>query len=452
MTLSIILWCALAAAGPPVAGSGGDPHANPPAHKLGEPTPPPKAGAAAPEAERPREGGPDAPAVAGEAPGDGGQPLDQNAEVIDASRSREQPRGAVPVAEGGSGPALAGAAMGVALVAVLLAVLAAAHGFLLSRRVSTLERQAEADRRESRQLRSGGGQSAPESNDFGRARDAKPAFGNDANRDRQAGQGNAGTAQRGVEPDEVREPAATRQNGGRLPDASTSSGRPNPTGWGSGSNAASSSSRPIPAEKPRSQPPATSPANQEREQWERWLMSVSGKSHGAIVGAIGQVYLDADGMSQGFRDPTNRVEFIQVARTVLTSRLERFAKCQHLPNADFYREWVDPDLLPILNGFSNLYARAVAEARQGNAAAATVAARLHDLLYVQLGGYCQDAGWFGVQVIVPFETEFDPIRHVAIGSAAAAGASNTVVDIRQVGRLDARSGTVVSPAHVVVGQ
>ena len=55
-------------------------------------------------------------------------------------------------------------------------------------------------------------------------------------------------------------------------------------------------------------------------------------------------------------------------------------------------------------------------------------------------------------MIIPFETDFDPIRHTAIGSADASGASSRVVDIRQAGRLDAVSGTVLAPAHVVVGE
>lgn len=200
--------------------------------------------------------------------------------------------------------------------------------------------------------------------------------------------------------------------------------------------------------------PAAEPAAEsgEARAANRWLRTISAGRHGAIGGAIGGIYLESADMVQLFREPENREEFARVAQVGFKARLERFASMQRGPAADFHHDWVEPDLLPILDGLSNLYARAVAEVRTGNPGAEPAAARLHDVIYRQLGHRCQEAGWFSIQVIVPFETDFDPIRHTAIGSSDASGAPNKVVDIRQAGRLDAVSGTVIAPAHVVVGR
>lgn len=193
-------------------------------------------------------------------------------------------------------------------------------------------------------------------------------------------------------------------------------------------------------------------ANNEPTEAEVWLRAVSAGPHGTIAAALGRLYLDSGSLARALQDPANQEEFTRVARTGLKSRLERFKKIQRGPATDFYSEWVEPDLIPILDGLSNLYSRALAEARLGNIAAAPVAAQIHEALYERIGPSCEEAGWFAIQVIVPFETDFDPIRHAAIGTADARDASQKVVDIKQAGRMEVGSHTVVAAAHVVVGR
>lgn len=239
----------------------------------------------------------------------------------------------------------------------------------------------------------------------------------------------------------------------RAPDEpATPPARPDPLGLARMRPAGRGSAPEPVAEPARGDPDANLSGGNESDPAERWLRSISAGRHGGIGAALGRIYIDSEEMAQKYRVAANREEFRRVATSGLKARLERLTNMRRAPSSNFRQDWVEPDLLPILDGLSNLYARALTEQRNGNAAAGQVAVQLHDALYLKLGQSCQDAGWFSIQMIIPFETDFDPIRHTAIGSADASGASSRVVDIRQAGRLDAVSGTVLAPAHVVVGE
>ena len=171
----------------------------------------------------------------------------------------------------------------------------------------------------------------------------------------------------------------------------------------------------------------------------------------SVARALAELSRKAAGIADGFQDPTVRLQCIRVLTEELPPRLERLAVALHAPEPDMVADWVEPDLLPILNGVSELYSLAVRESRR-NASARPTAALLRDVLYGELSAACSAAGWFDLQVVDPYETDFDPAEHFAIGSEQAPSASGKVVDVRQVGRRSCRDGMALAPAHVVVGR
>lgn len=228
--------------------------------------------------------------------------------------------------------------------------------------------------------------------------------------------------------------------------------RRDPTGFNRasfGRPAAPAGVAPLPERREPQREPPTAP---EASPADAWLRVLSAGPHGSLGVAIGGLYLASGELAAMYRDAGSQQEFVRIAQVGLKARMARFGDAQRSPVGDFQRDWVEPDLIPILDGLSDLYSRAISEVREGNTSASAIVRRLHELLYHQVAAECEEAGWFRLLVIVPFETDFDPIRHAAIGSAQAPGARDKVVDIRQVGRLDVVSGTVLAPAHVVVGR
>ncbi len=349
-------------------------------------------------------------------------------------------------------PGAAQVALAASLLAVLLALGAGVHSVLLVGRIRRLEDAARSSARNARNTSRGSADSNADWEDPGVSLGSSRGTGT-------RGEGRNRAAPLAPPADPQLE--GDQETNGRAPptrertvlnEPATPPARPDPRGVERARPGLPESVPASPTEPLRANPVVKAAEGGESPGADRWLRTLSAGRHGGIASAIGGVYLDSAEMAQMFRMSANREEFVRVAQTALKTRLERFASMQRAPASNFRHDWVEPDLLPILDGLSNLYARALTEQRNGNAAAGAVAARLHEVLYLQLGPVCQDAGWFSIQTIIPFETNFDPIRHTAIGSAEAAGASDRVVDIRQAGRLDAVSGTVIAPAHVVVGR
>lgn len=220
--------------------------------------------------------------------------------------------------------------------------------------------------------------------------------------------------------------------------------RPDPAGLGRARSATEDVATPVQAPAGR--------VTRELTDTERWLRKVGAGPYGGMITAIGELYMASPEMSRALRQRANQDEYMRLVCTELTPRLERFERLQRAAAAVFHSDWVEPDLIPILDGLSSLYCRALAESRGGNPAAALLADQLHEVLYQRVGSGCEEAGWFTLQVIVPFDTDFDPIRHTAIGTAEAGDASQKVVDIKQAGRLDVATGAVIAAAHVVVGR
>lgn len=203
---------------------------------------------------------------------------------------------------------------------------------------------------------------------------------------------------------------------------------------------------------PRQAPAAPAAPSLPEVGGQAWLDGLPLGQHGELVSALVGFYRSAEAIANGFADFTSRGLCLRIGRDELMPRLERFAEWRDAPEQDIYTAWVEPDLLPILNGVSELYSRAIRECRGGNASARQTVAWLHHLLYRDLSMGCSDGGWFDVQLVVPYETDFDPVLHHAIGTEEATDSSQKIVDVRRVGRLEHPGGAVVAPAHVVVGR
>ena len=341
--------------------------------------------------------------------------------------------------------------MAASILAVLLALGAGVHSVLLERRIRRLEGAARGSPRTGRDPSRGTTDSTAGEGAGVSLGSSRAAGTRGEGRHRTAARPHTADSVTETEP-EANDPPPTAPERPPLHELATPPARRDPRGFDR-TRPAQPVGVPVAAAEPvRANPAVKTTDAGESSEADRWLRTLSVGRHGGIAAALGPVYFASEEMAHAFRVPANREECLRVAQTALKSRLGRFSNMQRAPASTFRGDWVEPDLLPILDGLSNLYARALAEQRDGNPAAGGVATRLYDVLYFQLGQVCQDAGWFTIQTIIPFETEFDPIRHTAIGSIDADGASNRVVDIRQAGRLDAVSGTVIAAAHVVVGR
>ncbi len=233
-----------------------------------------------------------------------------------------------------------------------------------------------------------------------------------------------------------------RQPPARTPDpepaASPSPPAPLPEGEGGEKQAA----RPEPT---KADPPPVDP------KWSAWLDTLRSLPHGAVAALLGEVLQHSKHLARGFASAEQREAFTMDVGQGFHRRLTHFQQCAHDPST-FVERWVEPDLITALDLLARFHSQAAADARDGHAPAAQLAAWLGGALYDQLGPACQAEGWFALERIAPFETPFDPALHKGIDGRAVAGARGLVVEVERVGRLHPVDGYPTDKAHVVVGR
>lgn len=208
---------------------------------------------------------------------------------------------------------------------------------------------------------------------------------------------------------------------------------------------------PSPAPRQPEPKPEPSPAPTPDPAWQAWLDKLRTLPHGAVAALLGEVLQHSRHLARGFADPAQRGAFQDELGEGFQRRLTRFQQHAHSPET-FVERWVEPDLITALDLLARFQSQAAAEARDGHAPAAQLAAWLAGALYDQLGPACEAEGWFALERIEPFRTAFDPQRHKGIDGRAVAGARGLVVEVERVGRLHAFDGYPLDKAHVVVGR
>jgi hypothetical protein len=174
-----------------------------------------------------------------------------------------------------------------------------------------------------------------------------------------------------------------------------------------------------------------------------WLDELSGRAHGRVLRALGATYL-------ALRPRVDEVADA-AARDAGRELLERLLRTMgSLGEQDPRERWMDQELVPLLDRMGAVLSLA-ARAGRADPGAAALAAALDEALHRDVDAAATAEGWFGVERVVPFATRFDPARHYAIGGRAEPGFAGTVVEIRKVGRVDARGRHVLALPDVVVG-
>lgn len=172
--------------------------------------------------------------------------------------------------------------------------------------------------------------------------------------------------------------------------------------------------------------------------------------HGEIARHLAKLRQDARRLAEGFADPFQRDRFAREFDVPLGARLERLSHLAAQGEQQLRERWLGPDLVTTIDALGRFYSHAVDEQRQGSRTG--LAAELYRWLYDTLGPACRTEGWFVIDLVEPYVTQFDPQVHHAVGGRDVAGAEGRVVALRAVGRRDPGTGAVIAKAEVIVGR
>jgi hypothetical protein len=176
-------------------------------------------------------------------------------------------------------------------------------------------------------------------------------------------------------------------------------------------------------------------------------------THQKIAKLLDKLREDAPKLAKDFNDHETRNRFLSDFDEVsLTARLDRLKTCSD--ETELKERWLEPDLMTTLDALARFYSEAVVERRQGHSAAKSLAPKLRVRLYDHFNTACRDEGWFAIDRIDPYKTDYDPQIHRAVDRSGrdVAGAAGKVIAIRAIGRRDPKSGAVIHKAEVIVGR
>ena len=156
-------------------------------------------------------------------------------------------------------------------------------------------------------------------------------------------------------------------------------------------------------------------------------------------------------LAERFASAPTRDEFLEELDDLLEHRIQRFAQV-YAQEEDVVERWVVPDLLAVLNALARFQSLGEQEYQSGLTKDRTLSDDLYGWLHGRLGKRCADEGWFGLDPVQPYGTDFDPGRHFALAGRRAPGAERKVIAVEQVGRVDPGTGRVTFKAQVVVGK
>jgi molecular chaperone GrpE (heat shock protein) len=174
--------------------------------------------------------------------------------------------------------------------------------------------------------------------------------------------------------------------------------------------------------------------------------------HQKIARLLAQLQKEAPSLAEDFGDLDTRERFLGEFDAPLSARLERLKSYSEQGEAQLKERWLGPDLVTTLDALARFYSEAIEEGRQGRAAAKNLALRLRRWLYEDFSSACRGEGWFAIDPVDPYKTEFDPHVHHAVAGRDIDGASGMILAIKAIGRRDPKSGAVIRKAEVIVGR
>jgi|GEM_PF-4787357 len=173
--------------------------------------------------------------------------------------------------------------------------------------------------------------------------------------------------------------------------------------------------------------------------------------HGAVAVALLRLHEARSGLAEGFHAIKHREATELLLGKRLAQALRQFHKQAQQEPETLRNKWVDHDLVAVLDGLAQLLSAAIEERRQGRGGRQRVEDALQQWLYDRLAPLCRGEGWFEIEPILPYATEFNPRIHVSVGSKPVDGAENLVVAVRSVGRRVPHNREMLHLAEVVVG-
>jgi molecular chaperone GrpE (heat shock protein) len=172
--------------------------------------------------------------------------------------------------------------------------------------------------------------------------------------------------------------------------------------------------------------------------------------HQKIARLLAQLQKEAPSLAEDFGDLDTRERFLGELGAPLSARLDRLKSYQD--EAQLKERWLGPDLVTTLDALARFYSEALEEGRQGRAAAKSLARDLRRWLYEDFSSACRSEGWFAIDPVDPYKTEFDPHVHHAVAGRDVDGASGMILAIKAIGRRDPKNGAVIRKAEVIVGR
>ncbi len=172
--------------------------------------------------------------------------------------------------------------------------------------------------------------------------------------------------------------------------------------------------------------------------------------HQKIMDLLAGLHAAAPKLAESFSDSALRERFRGEFDAPLSARLDRLRTCSD--EAQLKERWLGPDLVTTLDALARFYSEAIEEGRQGRTAAKSLARDLRRWLYEDFSSACRSEGWFAIDPVDPYKTEFDPQVHHAVAGRDIDGSSGLILAIKAIGRRDPKSGAVIRKAEVIVGR
>jgi hypothetical protein len=174
--------------------------------------------------------------------------------------------------------------------------------------------------------------------------------------------------------------------------------------------------------------------------------------HRKIASLLAGLRTEAPRLAESFADPALSERFRGEFDAPLQARLERLIVASQQSEEQLRERWLGPDLVSTLDALARFYSEAVGEERLGRANANGLARELRSWLYDRLSSACREEGWFSIDPVDPYSTEFDPKIHHAVAGRDMPGARGRILAVRAVGRRDVKSGAITHKAEVIVGR
>jgi hypothetical protein len=211
------------------------------------------------------------------------------------------------------------------------------------------------------------------------------------------------------------------------------------------------------ASEPAVEQATDEPASAEEPNTAERLAALTALPHGDVLVILGRfAWEEGEALFGGLQSKSARAEMTEWLKDGLTPRIERYeslAAAGGAQDADtLHAEWIEPDLITALDKLAELHSMACTDAFVGHEQALAVAQRVESILYDELSGATDGHGWFQLQRIIPYQTEFDPAAHKAAGPAIRVkGAKDKIVKVAGVGLVPSDGGEP-TPAQVYMGR